>query len=168
MEEYEIRRVRPGDEQWLARIQTESWKAGFRGILAPDVLERYTDPERVTQMYRRTLENHMGNGYLLEISGEPHCIAYWDKTRVEDMEGYAELICIHSLPGNWRRGYGSRMMERVLSDMREAGYRKVMLWVFRDNARARAFYEAFGFAPNGREAPAFGSVEIMYARDLEI
>ncbi len=36
------------------------------------------------------------------------------------MPGAAELRCIHSLPENWRRGCGSRMMERVLADVKVA------------------------------------------------
>ena len=36
------------------------------------------------------------------------------------MTGYAELICIHSLQDNWRKGYGSKMMEQILRDMEKA------------------------------------------------
>lgn len=33
-----IRKAIPGDEQALAYIQTESWKAAFAGILSPEEL----------------------------------------------------------------------------------------------------------------------------------
>ena len=52
-------------------------------------------------MYRKLLEEKKGNGYILEIDHRPHCIAWWDAAREEAMAGYAELICIHSLPENW-------------------------------------------------------------------
>ena len=35
MADISIRRAIPGDEQVLAYIQTESWKAAFAGILSP-------------------------------------------------------------------------------------------------------------------------------------
>lgn len=161
-----IRRARPGDEATLARIQTESWKAAFRTILAEATLERLTGMEKATQMYRRLLETGKGNGYLLEIGGHPHCIAWWDSTREADMAGYAELICIHSLPDNWAKGFGSAMMARLLEDMTEAGFAAVMLWVFRDNRRAISFYEKWGFSPNGRHQEAFGAVELMLEKTL--
>ena len=82
------------------------------------------------------------------------------------MPGYAELICIHSLQDQWRKGYGSRMMETVLRDIKEAGYRKVMLWVFEENARARRFYEAHGFATGGKAKPDMMPVEICYEKSL--
>lgn len=107
-----------------------------------------------------------GTGYILELDGKPHCIAWWDATREKDMPGTAELICIHSLRDNWHKGYGSRMMERVLADAKSAGYARIMLWVFDRNVRAIRFYEAHGFAASGRKQPAFGAVEEMYIREL--
>ena len=163
---YTIERVKPGDEAVLAFIQTESWKAGFKEILSPDILERYTQMDKATAMYRHLLEHHVGNGYLLKVEGQPHCIAFWDATRDEDMPGYAELICIHSLPDHWRQGFGSNMMETVLRDMTAAGYKKAMLWVFEDNARARRFYETHGFTTSGKSKSSFNTTELCYEKEL--
>ena len=164
--EYTIERVKLGDESVLAYIQTESWKAGFKDILRADVLERCTQVDKATAMYRRLLEQNVGKGYILKVEGKPHCIAWWDTTREKDMSGYAELICIHSLQDKWRKGYGSRMMNKILEDVSTAGFSKVMLWVFEDNARARRFYEAHGFTTSGKTKPNIEPVEICYERTL--
>lgn len=161
-----IRTVQPGDEGHLAHIQTESWKAAFRDILSGEVLERVTSIDGATAMYRRLLEAQIGHGYLLEVDGVPHCMAWWDRSREEDRPDDAELICIHSLQENWRKGYGSRMMEAVLSDIRSVGYSKVMLWVFTDNHRARRFYESQGFVTSGKTKPCFDTEEICYEKEL--
>lgn len=162
----EIRKAKSGDESTLAYIQTESWKSAFKDILPTDVLEKCTQIEKATAMYKRLLEQNVGNGYILSVEGKPHCIAWWDATREADMPGYAELICIHSLPDNWHKGYGSKMMQRVLGDIQAAGYQKVMLWVFEANARARSFYEAHGFAFEGRIKPNIEPKEICYEISL--
>jgi GNAT superfamily N-acetyltransferase len=164
--EYTIRKVKYGDESNLAYVQTESWKAAFKGILAEDVLKKCTDINKVTAMYKRLLEEKKGNGYILEIDGKAHCIAYWDKTREKDMPGVAEIICIHSLQSNWRKGYGSKMMDRLLDDITAAGHANVMLWVFVENERARKFYEAKGFVPTEKTHPGFDSIEICYMKKL--
>ena len=161
-----IRRAEAGDEDTLAYIQTESWKAAFCHILDSDTLMRCTDLPRSTAMYRRLLEQGKGNGYLLSVDGTPHCIAWWDRARDADCCACAELICIHSLPDRWHRGDGSRMMKQVLDDIRKAGFEIVVLWVFRQNERARQFYEKHGFSPDGKEK-AFGGVqEIRYQKQL--
>jgi GNAT superfamily N-acetyltransferase len=49
-------------------------------------------------------------------------------------------------PEQWGRGLARRAVERA------TGVRR--LWVLRDNARARGFYEHLGWAPTGREQQA--------------
>ena len=162
MEDFYIRKVANGDEAILAYIQTESWKAAFKNIVSDDLLVRCTEINRATEMYHKLLENKKGNGYILEVKGEPHCIAWWDVTRESDMPGYAELICIHSLPNNWHNGYGSKMMDCVLEDIKKSGYQKVMLWVFTDNHRACNFYETKGFVATDKVQVVLEATEIMY------
>ena len=58
------------------------------------------------------------------------------------------------------------MMDRVLKDIREAGYSEAVLWVFRNNIRARAFYEAEGFTMTGISKPAFDTEEVLYSKGL--
>ena len=161
-----IRKVQQGDASNLAYIQTESWKAAFTSILDAETLTKCTNIERATSMYQRLLDEKKGNGYLLTVDGKPHCIAYWDAARDSELVGKAELICIHSLPNNWHKGYGSMMMNRVLKDIKEAGYSEVVLWVFRENLRARAFYEANGFALTDFSKPAFDAEEVLYSKKI--
>ncbi len=164
--DYMIRKVRFGDENDLAYIQTESWKTAFADILSEEVLNRVVDMRRSVAMYKRLLDEEVGNGYILEVNGVPHCIAWWDRARDEDVPDYAELICIHSLQGNWRKGYGTRMMETILKDMKAEGYARVILWVFEGNHRARKFYEALGFVFSGKTKPCLETQEVCYIRDL--
>ena len=144
--QFQIRRAAQGDAGVLAFIQTESWKAAFQNILAAGDLDRLTSLDRAAAMYSRLLDENRGNGYIGELDGKPHSIAYWDKARDAEMAQYAEIICIHSLPAHWRMGFGSLMMDRLLADISKAGFHSVMLWVFTENVRARKFYEAKGFS----------------------
>ena len=105
--EDKIRKAIPGDEKVLAYIQTESWKAAFADILSPADLERNTNIEKVTQMYQRILQSGMCSIAILFVEDAPHCIAAWGKNRCDLGDAVGELICIHSLQGRWRKGYGS-------------------------------------------------------------
>lgn len=162
-----IRKVRLGDEKTLAYIQTESWKAAFAQIVPADLLEKCTELARAENMYAKLLHENKGNGYILKVDDQPHCIAYWDATREKEMPEYAELICIHSLQDRWHQGYGSQMMEHVLEDIKRVGFEKVMLWVFEENTRAISFYKKHGFVANGKRQEALGSIEVMYEKDLQ-
>ena len=164
--EIDIRKVKQGEADTLAYIQTESWKAAFKEIIDDAMLEKCTNIDKARAMYQRLLDENMGNGYLLTVDNKPHCIAYWDKARDPELTGKAELICIHSLPNNWHKGFGSKMMDMVLEDIKSSGYSEVVLWVFRDNLRARAFYEAKGFVLNDVTKAAFDSEEVLYSKFL--
>ena len=155
-----------GDESALAYIQTESWKTAFRNILDKDTLDRYTNVVQTTGMYKKLLEEKKGNGYILTLNGQPHCIAWWEAARDSNLYGKAELICIHSLPRNWQKGYGGLMMDRVLADIKDAGFSEVVLWVFCDNIRARMFYEAKGFCATELLKQGLGAQEICYSMSL--
>lgn len=162
----DIRKAHAGDEKILAYIQTESWKAAFSEILDDDTLKKYTDIDRITRMYARDLANNTGNTYILSVEGKPHCIAYWDGARDELFAGKAELYCIHSLRDGWHKGYGSMMMDRILQDVESAGYSEVVLWVFKDNHRARSFYESKGFSLTDISKHLFETEEVAYAKQI--
>jgi CubicO group peptidase (beta-lactamase class C family) len=59
---------------------------------------------------------------------------------------------VHSLyvhPRVGGRGTGRRLLEYALGKLTAQGYSVVTLWVFEANERARRFYAAAGFAPDG-------------------
>lgn len=58
------------------------------------------------------------------------------------------------------------MMDMVLRDIKKFGYSEVVLWVFKDNLRARAFYERNGFVLNDVTKPAFDTEEVLYSKFL--
>ena len=161
-----IRKAIPGDEQVLAYIQTESWKAAFAGILSPEELVRCTNQEKAEQMYHSILWREGCNMAIEFVDGKPHCIAAWGKNRCDLSDTVGELICIHSLQNNWAKGYGSAMMEYVLVQLQQAQYESVILWVFEENSRARKFYEKHGFELTEQKKMANGIVELMYMKKI--
>ena len=166
MDKVIIRKAIPGDEQVLAYIQTESWKAAFAGILSPEELERCTNLEKAEQMYHNVLRRDGCNMAIEFVDGNPHCIAAWGKNRCDLGDTVAELICIHSLQNNWAKGYGAAMMEYVLAQLQQTQYESVILWVFENNTRARKFYEKHGFELTEQKKLANGIAELMYIKKL--
>lgn len=63
----------------------------------------------------------------------------------EPYEAYPSHLHIDLLPRAQGRGYGRRMLERVMDMMRRSGSTGVHLGVNRLNTRARAFYDHLGF-----------------------
>jgi len=62
-----------------------------------------------------------------------------------------EVAAIYVEPDVWREGIGRALLNTALRQVRENGWNEATLWVFAENDAARAFYNRFGFAPDGTE-----------------
>lgn len=149
----------------LAAIQAASWNAAFVEILTPEILREYTDFARLEEMYRNILASPELHLTLELVNDVPHGLAAWSASRDGEAKT-AELICIHSRPSNWGKGYGAALMRHALLEMENAGYSYAALWVFAENRRARRFYEALGFAATGATQISFGCEELQYRKSL--
>ena len=161
-----IRKAKIGDEKILAFIQTESWKNAFKDIISETDLEKYTNITKAEEMYSRVIKENYAENFILEIDGKPHCIAAWSKARNLAYSDSAELICIHSLCDNWGKGYGSIMLNHIINEIKSAGFKSVLLWVFEKNIRARKFYEKHGFELTDNTQVSYGAVEVVYCKEV--
>ena len=60
------------------------------------------------------------------------------------------IYLLYVLPEQWGRGVGTALMQAGMQELRKLGMREAILWVLRDNLRARRFYEQLGWTPNRR------------------
>ena len=60
-------------------------------------------------------------------------------------------------PDYFGKGYGERLIKGAMDALAQQGRHQIYLWVLRENARARRFYEKHGFEQSGDEC----TVDIM-------
>ena len=65
-----------------------------------------------------------------------------DKT-IEITDFYVEPFFV-------RQGIGTLLIEYLIQQVRKKGVYKLVLWVIKDNVKARKFYEASGFVNSGK------------------
>ncbi|MGL4738211.1 MAG: GNAT family N-acetyltransferase, partial [Cellulosilyticaceae bacterium] len=108
-----------------------------------------------------------GTFYIAFLNEQPCGELFWCNAG-EGLPEEAQIIAIHSLENSWGTGVGKAMIDRALADIHKSGMRKVGLWVFKDNMRARRFYEKCGFRHQGEEKTSdFGDViEVKYVKQL--
>jgi len=96
---------------------------------------------------------------ISETSGDEYCCVVLDEKMVgklghsqcrdEDKSDAGEIQAIYLFPEYWDKGYGRQMMEQTLVKLKDMGFREVVIWVLKENIRARLFYEKFGFKFDG-------------------
>jgi RimJ/RimL family protein N-acetyltransferase len=60
-----------------------------------------------------------------------------------------ELYMINVAPAAWGTGVGTALLVEAMHALSVLGHREAILWVLRQNARARRFYEREGWAQEG-------------------
>lgn len=88
----------------------------------------------------------------------------------EDDPATGLLNALHLDPAEQGRGTGRTLMEDALNAMRARGWRHAVLWVLRDNAHARAFYQRGGWTPTGAQREEYigtaATPQLRYTRPL--
>lgn len=139
-----------------ADIMVTSFRTAFASFVTPETMDACADPANCRIMLERIYQE----GRMRFLMGSDQGFLCWQET-----EDGAEIVAIHSLPESWGTGLGQAMLTEALKQIH---VRPVSLWVFRENTRARRFYEKHGFRPDGAErVSAFdGAPEMRYVLPL--
>lgn len=58
------------------------------------------------------------------------------------------------------QGIGTHLLEHLIKQARQKGFQKIILWVIKDNMKARKFYEEKGFVDSGKKCIIEGTDKI--------
>ena len=159
-----IRRALPSDAPGIARVDVESWRSTYVGLLPDDLLASYDYSER--ERARRIgiadestitfVAEHKIDGIVGFLSGGP--------ARMDDMPYAGELYAIYLLEQHQRQGIGRRLVGELCAWLLSQGHASMYTWVL-DKNPSRRFYESLGGTEFRRETMTLrGSdvVEVAY------
>jgi ribosomal protein S18 acetylase RimI-like enzyme len=149
------------DAAGIARVQVQSWRATYPGILPATEIERHTLARRA-RMWIRVLQAPAPGLFVAVAADEAGAdevrgFASTGAFRVEpaggegqgegqsEGQGDGELNALYVLPGAQRQGTGRRLFDAGANALREAGFHAMRCWVLHGNP-AIAFYERLGGA----------------------
>lgn len=144
-----IRDATDDDVEAVARVHVQGWRESYADFLSDDALAGLSVEERVA-MWRRALSRPDPRARFLlaeTASGEVVGFARGGPARNEGqvpLGTEAELYAIYLLDKAKRRGIGRALMRGVFDHLIAHGFGSAGLWVLKDNAGARGFYEALG------------------------
>ncbi|MDE2823795.1 MAG: GNAT family N-acetyltransferase [Chloroflexota bacterium] len=138
-----IRRALPSDAPGIARVDVESWRSTYVGLLPDDLLASYDYSER--ERARRIsiadestitfVAEHKTDGIVGFLSGGP--------ARMDDMPYAGELYAIYLLEQHQRQGTGRRLVADLCAWLLSQGLTSMYTWVL-DKNPSRRFYESLG------------------------
>jgi RimJ/RimL family protein N-acetyltransferase len=104
----------------------------------------------VIEFLKKDLESNESKAIVAEVDGEPAGAAslWW---RPVGRDRHVAWLGIDVRTKHWGKGVGSALMPEAIRIAKELGFRKIVLGVFEDNARAMRLYEKSGFVKEARE-----------------
>jgi ribosomal protein S18 acetylase RimI-like enzyme len=168
-----IRTARFEDAHEIAEVHVASWRAAYRGIL-PDSLLDSLSVEKWTELWQERLSavGETSNFVLVRVDQIVGWVAV-GPARDSDCnpQQTQQVYGIYLRSEYWGRGHGKSLYSAGEDQMRQSGAIEAVLWVLRQNLRARRFYESQGFAldPIGTERHHNGDpsiVEVRYRKKL--
>ena len=149
-----VRKAKYEDMALAADIMVTSFRTAFADFVSQETMAACTNSDNCRAM----LEHIYREGKMRFLMGGDRGFLCW-----QDTDDGAEIVAIHSLPESWGSGLGHAMLTEAL---KQIGDRPVHLWAFKENTRARRFYEKHGFYWDGSERVSEfdGALEVRYVR----
>ena len=141
----EIRRATIEDAPVIARVQADSWRSTYKGIV-PDHYLDSIDVREWAERRRRSLTNP-GDGVVSHVAEVEREVIGWavgGPNRDTDSTYAGELYAIYLRRDHQRRGIGRRLTMATAEDLLDSGIGSMLAWALADNRPARRFYEALG------------------------
>ena len=155
-----IRVAGVADAEALGRCQLVCWQEAYAELVPQERLDgAVAAVEERIGWWRRILAEFPGR-LLAEHAGEVVGFASAGPSLDDDLDSGLQLYALYVRAAHWGTGLGHRLLTAAVGDA------PASLWVFRDNGRARGFYAAHGFVPDGVEKPEpyFDRPEIRMVR----
>ena len=146
-----VRLARAADADEIGRIQVETWRAAYRGLMADEAIAEFDISAR-QRLWCEGLARTPRPGsatFVVEDGGEVVGFASVGAARDGEAEQEAELYAIYLHPSRWGRGIGRALLQRAEESMRSSGFREAVLWVLEGNERGERFYRAAGWEHDG-------------------
>ena len=148
--------VRPAtaeDADAIGRVQVETWRAAYRGLMPDEAIAQF-DVEERRRMWREGLAREAAAGQRdVRRRARGRGRRLRERRRGTRRGGCGRAL--RDLPPPHvagTAGSAGRSLERAEESMRSSGFTRAILWVMEGNERGERFYRAAGWEPRRPEA----------------
>jgi GNAT superfamily N-acetyltransferase len=144
-----IRQARLGDARAIGRIEVETWRSTYAGML-PDRVLLGMSTQRQTASWTGFLRHRPGDVFVAqadppETGGEGRILGFGNCGPQRDQAfGFGgEVYTLYVAPESQGSGLGRQLLLALFARLVHCGHRSALVWVVRANP-ARFFYECLG------------------------
>lgn len=163
-----LRPARPEDLDELVRVNLAAFRAGNGPALSAAAAAELTLDAARAQWQQFLHDRPPGATVIVaELGARLGGFAGVGPTRDEDLDApVGELYSLYVDPDLWGQGHGTALHDAALEELIRGGFDSAALWVLEGNPRARRFYRARGWEPDGAQRPFMGANRLRFRRVL--
>lgn len=139
-DEYEVRKNKLEDQEQMAHIKIDGWRTAYDKIVSSKYLHEL-DYESQTARYIASFEEYKD---LVLVAVKDNEVLGYSCFKYENEKYDSELISLYIKPGNTGKGIGTRLFKETTKLLYENNKKNMIVWCFKDNKKARKFYEDLG------------------------
>ncbi len=140
-----IRQARLADARAIGRIEVETWRSTYAGMLPDRVLLNMSE-QRQTASWAGFLRHRPGDVYVAERGSVAPRIRGFGNCGPQRDPGFGfagEVYTLYIAPDAQGSGLGRQLLLALFTRLLHCGHRSALIWVVRANP-ARFFYERLG------------------------
>lgn len=154
-----VRRAVVDDADAIERVRTDTWRDAYRGLMPDSLLDRLGyDATR-----RRALMSALPAHQFVLVAEDGDAVVGFcigGRSRPPEKRFRGEVYAIYVLPQQHGRGIGRALLEAAANELVDRGLGSMIIWVLRENAPSRRFYERMGGVHIRDEARELDGVRI--------
>jgi len=142
MDEITIRAARPGDAAGIARLDVETWRTTYAGVLSTPYLVGLS-AERRQHGWTKVIE-HEPRDVRVAVDANGAILGFGSCGRCRGEPGFTgEVFTLYVGPDWQNLGIGRRLLLSLFARLVDQGCNAVIIWVLQENP-ARFFYQRLG------------------------
>jgi GNAT superfamily N-acetyltransferase len=156
MADVSVRAARPDDVPEIARVQVDTWRTCYPGIVPAAVLDALSIDVAVPA-WREAVATPPSRAHRVLVAQEQNAVVGFaasgpaDDLETGDPDAATTLAIAPLLvePRWGRRGHGSRLLAATVEHARGDGMTRAITWIPEGDTASRDFYVSAGWAPDG-------------------
>ena len=134
------------DAASIASVEIKSIQYAYRDFMPAAHLEKIDVPDK-PQRWKGGLQSSPDDRVV--VAAHEGTVVGFVRAGKTREEGVGFITYLFILPEYWGAGVGKGLMGKAMDALRDFKFSTAKLYAYRDNVRARRFYERLGWAWNG-------------------
>lgn len=150
------------DAEAIARVMVNTWRTTYPGLIDQGYLDRLSVADYSLRWDRILSQRRHSNGVFAVDLPEAGVVGFASCGRERDLDRtyLGELYAIYIEDAYQAAGWGRGLVAASARWLEAHGMRSMLVWVLRDNLRARGFYERLGGEYVAETGRPLGEIEI--------